>query len=139
VAAVVTNLLEGVIDAGTAQAARHAGLRIPLAGKTGTSNDARDAWMAGYAPDLSVVVWVGFDDSDPLGLSSTRAALPIWSDFMKRVEPYLSGRDFDLPLGTRAVLARGRGLLDPQRRLDLEDEDRSRRKLEAQELRLQQR
>jgi penicillin-binding protein 1B len=133
VAAVVTDLLEGVVDHGTAQTARLAGLHIPLAGKTGTSNDARDAWMAGYTPDLSVVVWVGFDDSKPLGLPSTQAALPIWTDFLLRVEPYLSGVPFEVPLGTRAALARGPALLDPERRLDLEAEDRDRRTMEAHE------
>jgi penicillin-binding protein 1B len=138
VAAVVTDLLEGVIDSGTARSAREAGLRIPLAGKTGTSNEARDAWMAGYSTDLSVVVWVGFDRSEPLGLPSTAAALPIWIDFMKRVEPHLSGQRFEIPLGTGAVLAAGGQRLDPERRLDLEDEDRSRRSSEADEMRRQQ-
>ena len=137
VAAVVTDLLEGVVDEGTARGARKAGIRIPLAGKTGTSNEARDAWMAGYAPDLSAVVWVGFDEDGALGLSSTQAALPIWVDFMKRVEPYLSGRRFEIPLGTRRVLAGGPPRLDPERRLILEDEDRSRRAMEAEEARRQ--
>jgi len=134
VAAVVTDLLEGVIDRGSGRRARQAGLRLPLAGKTGTSNDTRDAWMAGYTPDLSVVVWVGFDNSEPLNLPSTLAALPIWTDFMVRIEPLLSGQPFAIPLGTRAALARGRMLLDPERRLDLEAEDRLRRTLEAQEI-----
>lgn len=134
VAAVVTDLLEGVIDKGSGRAARQAGLRLPLAGKTGTSNDTRDAWMAGYTPDLSVVVWVGFDNSEPLNLPSTLAALPIWTDFIARIEPLLSGQPFAIPLGTRAALARGRNRLDPERRVDLEAEDRSRRVLEAQEI-----
>jgi len=137
VAAVVTDMLEGVIDEGTARSVRRAGLRIPLAGKTGTSNDERDSWMAGYSRELSVVVWVGFDETAPLGLPSTQAALPIWTDFMKRSEPYLSGARFEVPMGTRQVLARGLPRLGPDIRHDLEAEDRSRRAMEEEEILLQ--
>ena len=56
---------------------------IDAAGKTGTTNDMRDAWFAGFTPDLLCVVWVGFDDNTPVNLSGARAALPIWVDFMK--------------------------------------------------------
>jgi len=85
----VTNMLRGVIDEGTAAAARALGFTADAAGKTGTTNDLRDAWFAGYTPDLLCVVWVGFDDNTPIGLSGARAALPIWVDFMKAA---LAGR-----------------------------------------------
>ena len=79
----VTHLLRGVVDRGTGAAARALGLVGAAAGKTGTTNDTRDAWFAGYSPRLVAVVWIGFDDGTPLGLSGARAALPIWTDFMR--------------------------------------------------------
>jgi penicillin-binding protein 1B len=79
----VTDMLRSVLDEGTAASARGLGFTAEAAGKTGTTNDYRDAWFAGFTPDLLCVVWVGFDDNTPVGLSGTRAALPIWVDFMK--------------------------------------------------------
>jgi penicillin-binding protein 1B len=79
----VTDMLRSVLDEGTAASARALGFAADAAGKTGTTNDYRDAWFAGFTPDLLCVVWVGFDDNTPVGLSGTRAALPIWVDFMK--------------------------------------------------------
>ncbi|MBI3798805.1 MAG: hypothetical protein HY268_17805, partial [Deltaproteobacteria bacterium] len=80
----VTHLLEGVLERGTARSARQKGFSRPAAGKTGTTNDFGDAWFVGYTPDLLAVVWVGFDVREPLGLSGGQAALPIWTEFMKR-------------------------------------------------------
>jgi penicillin-binding protein 1B len=85
----VTDMLRSVFTEGTAASARGLGFGADAAGKTGTTNDYRDAWFAGFTPDLLCVVWVGFDDNTPVGLSGTRAALPIWVDFMKAA---LSGR-----------------------------------------------
>jgi penicillin-binding protein 1B len=79
----VSDMLRSVLDEGTAASARALGFTADAAGKTGTTNDYRDAWFAGFTPDLLCVVWVGFDDNTPVGLSGTRAALPIWVDFMK--------------------------------------------------------
>ncbi len=79
----VTDMLHSVLDEGTAASARALGFTAEAAGKTGTTNDYRDAWFAGFTPDLLCVVWVGFDDNTPVGLSGTKAALPIWVDFMK--------------------------------------------------------
>ncbi len=79
----VTDMLRSVINEGTAASARSLGFTADAAGKTGTTNDYRDAWFAGFTPDLLTVVWVGFDDNTPVGLSGTKAALPIWVDFMK--------------------------------------------------------
>jgi penicillin-binding protein 1B len=79
----VTDMLRSVMTEGTAASARWLGFTAEAAGKTGTTNDYRDAWFAGFTPDLLCVVWVGFDDNTPVGLSGTRAALPIWVDFMK--------------------------------------------------------
>lgn len=79
----VTDMLKSVFREGTAAGAAGMGFTAEAAGKTGTTNDYRDAWFAGFTPDLLCVVWVGFDDNTPVGLSGTRAALPIWVDFMK--------------------------------------------------------
>jgi penicillin-binding protein 1A len=80
---VMTSLLQGVIQRGTGAAA--AALEWPLAGKTGTTNAYTDAWFTGFDPNLTVGVWVGYDDKKPLGPAETgtRAALPIWIDFMR--------------------------------------------------------
>jgi penicillin-binding protein 1B len=80
----LTDMMRSVIDEGTARGARAAGLTIDAAGKTGTTNDLRDAWFAGFTPRLLAVVWVGRDDNGPLGLTGAQAALPIWTEFMKR-------------------------------------------------------
>ena len=75
------------MDRGTGAGVRSLGLGGALAGKTGTTNDTRDAWFAGYSPRLVAVVWVGFDDGAPLELSGARGALPIWTDFMRAAAP----------------------------------------------------
>ena len=95
---VVTNLLKGVVERGTAATAKAMGLRGIVAGKTGTTDAYRDAWFVGYTPDLAVGVWVGFDDEEPLRLTGAQAALPIWVDFMRQVVPTVS-RDFSAPPG----------------------------------------
>ena len=78
----VTNMMRSVINEGTGASARGMGFAVDAAGKTGTTNDLRDAWFAGFTPELLTVVWVGFDDNRPLGLSGALAALPIWTRFM---------------------------------------------------------
>ena len=85
----VTNMMRSVLNEGTAAAARAAGFTLDAAGKTGTTNDLRDAWFIGFTPELLTVVWVGFDNNQPIGLSGSQAALPIWTAFMKRA---LAGR-----------------------------------------------
>lgn len=94
VARAITGLLRGVVERGTAKAVREDGFMLPVAGKTGTTNGGRDAWMVGYTPDLVVVAWVGFDAERSLGLPASRVAVPLWSRFMRGAEPYLSGEDF---------------------------------------------
>jgi len=78
----LTDVLTGVIDTGTGRGVRERGFTLPAAGKTGTTNESRDAWFAGYTPNLVAVVWVGFDRDTPLGLTGAQAALPIWTSFM---------------------------------------------------------
>ncbi len=79
----VTNMLRSVINEGTAYSVRELGFMPDAAGKTGTTNNSRDAWFAGYTPDLLCVVWVGFDDNTSLQHAASEAALPIWVEFMK--------------------------------------------------------
>ncbi len=85
----VTNMMRSVLNEGTAASARAAGFALDAAGKTGTTNDLRDAWFVGFTPELLAVVWVGLDDNQILGLSGAQSALPIWTAFMKRA---LAGR-----------------------------------------------
>jgi penicillin-binding protein 1B len=99
VAYMMTNLMEGVIDHGTGAGVRARGFRLPAAGKTGTSHDA---WFAGYTSKLLCVVWVGFDDYRDVKTEGARAALPIWTEFMKRAHmhrEYRNVHDFDAPDG----------------------------------------
>ena len=80
----VTSLLEGVVERGTATRLRSMGLRGPIAGKTGTTGDEHDLWFAGYTPELVAVVWVGFDEPRAVGQASSSTALPIWGNFVKQ-------------------------------------------------------
>ncbi len=81
-----TRVLEAVIEEGTGRAVRDYGLQGPLAGKTGTTDDYRDAWFAGFDGTISAAVWVGHDRGT-LGLSGSKAALPLWSRFMAAAGP----------------------------------------------------
>ena len=80
---VITNLLRGVVQRGTAT--RAASLNWPLGGKTGTTDDYTDAWFVGFDPDITIGVWIGLDQKKPIGhnMTGSEAALPIWMDVMK--------------------------------------------------------
>ena len=93
----VVNMMRGVINNGTAAAARSMGFTADAAGKTGTTNDMRDAWFAGFTADLLCVVWVGFDDNTPVNLSGSKAALPIWVEFMKGAQAGAKGQKLATP------------------------------------------
>ncbi len=95
----ITNLLRGVIEKGTAWKARELGR--PAAGKTGTTNDFRDAWFIGYTPGLVAGVWVGYDDHQSIGARETgaRTALPIWLEFMEKSLDKREKEDFTVPNG----------------------------------------
>jgi penicillin-binding protein 1B len=86
----VTSMMQSVVSFGTAKGVRARGFLAEAAGKTGTTNDTRDAWFVGYTPDVLAVVWVGYDDNRPLQLAGSDAALPIWTRFMKAA---VSGRE----------------------------------------------
>jgi membrane carboxypeptidase/penicillin-binding protein len=99
----VTAALQGVMQRGTGVRVRRLGLVDPLAGKTGTSDDGRDAWFAGFAPDRVTVVWVGRDDNAPARLAGSRAALPIWAAFMAAVRPDGGYRSWEVPAGVESA------------------------------------
>jgi len=100
---VMTSLLTGVIEAGTASSVR--GLSNPgtVAGKTGTTNDGRDAWFVGYTPTLVTLVWVGFDNGEAHGLTGAQAALPIWAEFMRAALDAYPPPSFAVPTGVTIV------------------------------------
>lgn len=100
----VTTLLQGVVDYGTARSMRTLGLADPVAGKTGTSNNRRDNWFVGYTPERATAVWVGFDDDSPTPFSGSKAALPVWTKFMLAVRPAEGYSRFTPPDGIRVVL-----------------------------------
>jgi len=96
----MTSLPESVVTSGTGAAARGLGVPGAIAGKTGTTNDGRDAWFVGYSPTLLALVWVGFDSNEPHGLPGSEGALPIWSDFMKQaLELNVPVQSFAVPAG----------------------------------------
>jgi penicillin-binding protein 1B len=99
IAAVMTNMLEGVMNFGTAAAVRTRGFSAPAAGKTGTSHDG---WFAGYTSNLLCIVWVGYDDYSDIRLSGAQTAAPIWADFMKKavtLPQYSGAKAFSQPEG----------------------------------------
>jgi penicillin-binding protein 1B len=95
----VTSMLRSVINEGTGAGARAAGFSLDAAGKSGTTNDLRDAWFVGFTPELLTVTWVGYDDNQPLGLSGSSAALPIWTAFMKNALAGHANQAFETPDG----------------------------------------
>ena len=81
VAFLMTSLMQGVIEHGTATGVRARGFTAPAAGKTGTSHDG---WFAGYTSNLLCIVWVGYDSNKEFPLTGALSALPVWTEFMKR-------------------------------------------------------
>jgi penicillin-binding protein 1B len=99
VAYIMTNMMEGVLNFGTAYTVRQMGFDAPAAGKTGSSHDG---WFAGYTSNLLCIVWVGYDDYSDLRLSGSQTAAPIWAEFMKRavkLPDYSDPQPFTQPSG----------------------------------------
>ena len=103
----VVDMMQGVIEDGTGAAVRRLGFNLPAAGKTGTTDDYRDAWFTGFTPNLSVSVWVGFDrgagmrDTKNRGITGGKGAAPIWADFMVRATDGEPPREFSIPAGIK--------------------------------------
>src|SRR5208337_3194435 len=99
IAFVMTSMLEGVMNFGTAAGVRSRGFTAPAAGKTGSSHDG---WFAGYTSNLLCIVWVGYDDYSDLRLSGAQTAAPIWAEFMKKavtLPQYADVKPFTQPEG----------------------------------------
>ena len=98
---VMTSMLQTVIDQGTGYAARLWGFDRPAGGKTGTTDEYMDTWFIGFTPQITVGVWVGFDDKTTLGKHGTGAevALPIWTEFMKFATSKMEASGFQKPEG----------------------------------------
>lgn len=113
---VLTNIMQGVVERGTAHGIRTGGYSGPVAGKTGTTNDARDAWFIGFTPNIVTGVWVGFDDNKKIGLTGGVAAVPIWTEYMKCIEPFMEDMSFIAPPGVayRDVDSSSYRVVDPR-------------------------
>jgi penicillin-binding protein 1A len=100
---IITSMMESVVDHGTAQKAKVLGRRV--AGKTGTSNEAKDTWFAGFSPEIATVVWVGYDDNKPLGSGETggSTALPAWIAVMDAAHKGKPRSEFARPPGIATV------------------------------------
>ncbi len=95
----ITSLLEGVMERGTAKGLKRLGIDFRCAGETGTTNEFRDSWFAGYTTDLLALVWVGYDDNSPTGLTGAQGAAIIWARFMNLMRPWIQPQEFDAPPG----------------------------------------
>ncbi len=95
----INSLLRGVVENGTARSLRTNGIYWPVAAKTGTTNNNRDAWFIGYTPDILALVWVGFDNGDSIESPGSIASLPIWAELMRAVPQYISENEFRIPPG----------------------------------------
>jgi 1A family penicillin-binding protein len=100
----MVTMLQDVVDRGTGASARQLGVLGPMGGKTGSTNDYRDAWFVGFSSSVVVGVWVGFDQPERIRVGGTgaRVALPIWADFMKRVSRRLPAEPFAPPPDLRS-------------------------------------
>lgn len=99
----MTTMLRDVVDRGTGAQARVLGVKGPVAGKTGTTDDYRDAWFVGFSNNVVAAVWLGFDTPAPIAREAYAAkiAVPLWADFMKRVASVRPPKAFTVPPGLR--------------------------------------
>jgi len=99
----ITSMMEGVVQRGTATSVR--AVERPVAGKTGTTNDEKDAWFMGFTPDLAVGVFVGFDNPKPMGRGATggQVAAPIFTDFVKKALAEKPPVEFRVPRGLQLI------------------------------------
>jgi penicillin-binding protein 1A len=107
----ITSMMEGVVQRGTATVVREVGK--PIAGKTGTTNDEKDAWFVGFSPDLVVGVFIGYDKPRPMGKGQTGGVLaaPIFTEFMKVALADAPPKEFQVPPGVELIpIERATGL-----------------------------
>jgi penicillin-binding protein 1B len=96
---ILANVMKGPVDRGTANIVRRMGFKKIASGKTGTTNDKKDAWFIGFTPQTLALTWVGFDDNTPTGLAGGEAAAPIWARYMTAVTAAQPNGDFAAPAG----------------------------------------
>jgi penicillin-binding protein 1B len=96
---IMSSMLRSVVEEGTARSLKDMGILFPVGGKTGTTNDYKDAWFVGYTPNILALVWVGFDDGSSVHASGAGAALPIWAELMRMLPQFVSGNWFKMPPG----------------------------------------
>jgi 1A family penicillin-binding protein len=101
----MVSMLGDAIDRGTGASVRRAGITFPAGGKTGTTNDFKDAWFVGFSSNMVVGVWVGFDQPKSIGRDAygSRYAGPLWADFMRRATKLRTPGTFDVPGGLNEV------------------------------------
>ena len=111
----MVSMLSDVMDRGTGTSARAAGVRFPVGGKTGTTNDFKDAWFVGFSSSMVVGVWVGHDQPKTIAREAygSRFALPIWADFMRRTAGRRPPHDFEVPAGLQEEQLCGVSYLRP--------------------------
>lgn len=95
--AILVGMMKETMHSGTAKYVQASGYKKPSAGKTGTTSDGKDAWFAGFTPNTTAVIWLGFDQSLATALTGGGAAVPIWTSFMKQVTESDSDNDFIWP------------------------------------------
>ena len=96
---IMSSMLRSVVEEGTARSLKDMGISFPVGGKTGTTNNYKDAWFVGYTPNILALVWVGFDDGSSVHASGAGAALPIWAELMRMLPQFVSGNWFNVPPG----------------------------------------
>ncbi len=95
----ITDILKGAVERGTAKRLKDYGFTGVVAGKTGTTNDFRDSWFVGYTPQLLTLIWIGYDNNKPTGLSGASGAMRIWADYMEKIGTHYGLGNFPIPPG----------------------------------------
>ncbi len=95
----ITDMLQGAIERGTASSLKQLGVDFPCAGKTGTTSDYKDSWFVGYTTDLVVLIWIGFDDNRSTHISGAQGAARLWAGFMREIRPWMHPQTFRIPPG----------------------------------------
>ena len=96
-------MMKHTILSGSGRGVRGYGFMHPAAGKTGTTNDKKDAWFAGFTPYHAAVVWVGYDDNTSHNLTGGSGAVPIWASYMRSYASIFPADDFAWPAGVERV------------------------------------
>ena len=124
---IITNMLESVITGGTGGGAA---IGRPAAGKTGTTDESKDAWFVGYTPDLVAAVWMGDDFGVETLNGTTGGTIPahIWSDFMRVALADTPASDFTAPPGAAAIANQGYEAPKPKEDPKAKDEDKDKSK-----------